>query len=132
MLKRSIILLSFVAYALTLVHSIVPHHHHDRPTSEHHHDHESKDHHAHDDHEQKTISHAFADAIHFPGSDLVIYSQQSEAVQKIFPVATGYFNEVRLLLSTQLKPPDRNIDQRSASYLSVSHSLFLLRAPPVA
>jgi hypothetical protein len=38
----------------------------------------------------------------------------------------------KFLLSPQLKPPDLNVDHRPAFYSSTQHSLFLLRAPPVA
>jgi hypothetical protein len=132
MFKRSVILLSILAYSLTLVHSLVPHHHHDKAVSEHHHHNNSKGHNHHDDHEDKTVSHAFADAIHLPGSDLVLHSQPSETIQKFVTDVELTFDDLAFQLTPQLKPPDLNIDQRSAHYLSVQYSLFLLRAPPVA
>jgi hypothetical protein len=132
MFKRSIILLSFLAYSLTLVHSIVPHHHHDEAISKHHHHDESKDH-DHDDHdEKKTVSHAFADAIHFPGSDVALLGQSSDNVQKVFFVVAICSDNLTLLLSQQLKPPDCNVDYRQTHYSAFHYSLFLLRAPPVA
>lgn len=130
MAKRLIIFLSFLAYALTLTHSIVPHHHHDRQVSGHHH-HSSGDHH-HDDHEQKSVSHAFADAFHFPGSETVIHAQQLEIIQKISSVSELHVDDPAALLARQLKPPDLNTDPRSACCSSAPHSLFLLRAPPLA
>jgi hypothetical protein len=133
MFKRSIILLSFLAYALTLVHSIVPHHHHDEPTSNHHHHHDGSNDHDHDDHdEEKTVSHAFADAIHFPGSDVALHGQSSDNVQKIGFVSEICSDYLTSLLSQQLKPPDLNVDYRQTHYSAFHYSLFLLRAPPVA
>jgi hypothetical protein len=133
MFKRSIILLSFLAYSLTLVHSIVPHHHHQEPISKHHHHHdEAKDHHHEDHDEKKTVSHAFADAIHFPGSDVALHGQVSENVQKVFFIAGICSDNLTALLSQELKPPDRNTDYRQTHYSAFHYSLFLLRAPPVA
>jgi hypothetical protein len=133
MFKRSIIMLSFLAYSLTLVHSIVPHHHHDKPISKHHHHHnESKGHH-HDDHdEKKTVSHAFADAIHIPGSQVALHSQSPENVQKVFFISEICSDYLTCLLSQQLKPPDLNVDDRQTHYSAFHYCLFLLRAPPVA
>jgi hypothetical protein len=129
MTKRIIILLSFLAYSLTLVHSIVPHHHHDKTASGHHH-HNTSDSHHHDD-EDETVSHAFADVIHFPGADIVIHPDQARVIQKYSHVAELYVDNVTHLLSPQLKPPDLNIDQGQKCYSSGYHSLFLLRGPPV-
>ena len=131
MFKRSVILLSFLAYSLTLVHSIVPHHHHDKQVSDHHHHENSSDHH-HDDHEEKSVSHSFADATHFPGSEIVLHPQQSETIQKITLIIELHVDNLTCFLSPQLKPPDLNVDHRSACYSSAQYSLFLLRAPPVA
>ena|SRR5688572_2180100 len=132
MYKRSIILVSFLAYSLTLVHSIVPHHHHDQPVSEHYHHDGSKEHHHHDDQEEKTVSHAFADAIHFPGSDVVIHVQSTDNIQKLSYASDLCFENTISLLSRQLKPPDLNIDPRRTHYSTDKYSLFLLRAPPAA
>jgi hypothetical protein len=132
MFKRSIILLSFLAYSLTLVHSIVPHHHHDKPVSEHHHHDDSKQHHHHDDHEDKTVSHAFADAIHFPGSEVVIHAQTTDNIQKLSYALEFCSENIVSLLSQQLKPPDPNIGYRQIHYSAAKYSWFLLRAPPVA
>jgi hypothetical protein len=132
MCKRMIILLSILAYSLTLVHSIVPHHHHVEPISKHHHHHHdgSTDHDDHD--EKKTVSHAFADAIHFPGSDIAIHGHSSDNVQKVFFVVGICSDSLTSLLSQQLKPPDLNSDYRHRHYSAFYHSFFLLRAPPVA
>lgn len=126
-------MLSFLAYSLTLVHSIVPHHHHDEAISKHHHHHDETKGHGHDDHEeQRTVSHAFADAIHFPGSDVAVHRQLSESIQKVFFVLAICSDSLTFLLSQQLKPPDGNVDYRQTSYSAFHYSLFLLRAPPVA
>jgi hypothetical protein len=135
MFKGSIILVSFLAYSLTLVHSIVPHHHHGAGISKHHHDHHHDDEsdQNHDDHdEKKTVSHAFADAIHFPGSDVALHGQSSDNVQKIFFVIGICSDNLTSLLSQQLKPPDRNTSYRQTHYSAFHCSLFLLRAPPAA
>lgn len=131
MFKRAVIFLSFLAYSLTLVHSIVPHHHHDKQVSDHHHHENSNDHH-HDDHEEKSVSQSFADATHFPGSEIVLHPQQSETIQKITLNMVLQVDNLKHFLSPQLKPPDLNVDHRPAYYSSAPHSLFLLRAPPVA
>jgi hypothetical protein len=133
MVKRSIILLSFLAYSLTLVHSIIPHHHHDEPISKHHLHHDESNDHDHDDHdEKKTVSHAFADAIHFPGADVALHQQSSDNIEKVFFVAGFCSDNLTSLLSQQLKPPDSNADYRQIRYSAFHYSLFLLRAPPVA
>lgn len=131
MIKRTVIFLSFLAYSLTLVHSIVPHHHHEKPASEHHH-HGTKNHHHHDDdHEEKALSHALADAIHFPGSEIAIHAQQSLSVEKVVPTDLLVDSLISLLLP-QLKPPDLSVDRRQAFYSSRHQSLLPLRGPPVA
>jgi hypothetical protein len=133
MFKRCIILLSFLAYSLTLVHSIVPHHHHEEPTSKNRHHHNESKAHDHDDHEEKkTVGHAFADAIHFPGSDIVLHGQSSDNVQKTFFIPGICSYNLTTLLSQQLKPPDLNVDYRQRHYSAFQYSLFLLRAPPIA
>ena len=130
MFKTTVILLSFLAYSLTLVHSIVPHHH-DKQLSDHHHHENLSDHH-HDDDEQKSVSQSFADATHFPGSEIVLHPQQSETIQKITQIFGLHVDNLKCFLSPQLKPPDLNVDQRPAYYSSAPHSFFLLRAPPEA
>jgi hypothetical protein len=133
MVKTSIILLCSLAYSLTLVHSVVPHHHHDKITSELHQHDDSKDHRHHDDsHDQKSVRHAFADAIHFPGSDIVDLFQSTGSVQKTCFVLKVCSENLVALLPRQLKPPDLNSDDRQRRYLAIHYSLFLLRAPPVA
>jgi hypothetical protein len=131
MIKTAVILLSFLAYSLTLVHSVVPHHHHDKQVSDHHHE-NSDDHHHHDnaDHEEKSVSHAFADAIHFPGSEIAIPAKQSLTIEKVVIIDLQVDNLVSFLLP-QLKPPDVNADRRQAHYSSRHQSFFLLRGPPV-
>jgi hypothetical protein len=131
MFKRSVILLSFLAYSLSLIHSLVPHHHHDEVTSEFHHDNDVGDGHQ-DDNEENSVIHAFADAEHFPSTDIVIHSEIKNEVQKICYVFNVSSNHISSLLSQQLKPPDLNIDYRQVHYSVVHQSLFLLRAPPVA
>jgi hypothetical protein len=139
MFKRSIILLCFLAYSLTLVHSIVPHHHHDSSISEHHHHDESNGNHhgdlKHHDHhgneEKKTVSHAFADAIHLPGSEVALHGTSQGSVQRLFFVSEIGFDPIAFLLALQLKPPDFNYDYRHTFYTTSNYSLFLLRAPPV-
>jgi hypothetical protein len=133
MVKNAVVLLSFLAYSLVLIHSIVPHHHHDEHTSEHRHFHDSKDHHHHgDDHEENSLSHAFADVIHFPGAEVAIHPRQVVTLKHVSTVGDLLVTDLTQLLLSQLKPPDLNVDRRQAHYSSTHQSLFLLRAPPVA
>ncbi|QLH33486.1 MAG: hypothetical protein HWD62_14620 [Cyclobacteriaceae bacterium] len=110
MTKRIIILISFLAYSLTFIHSVVPHHHHEIKTAKHQHS-ETNDHN-HSDHENKTVNHAFADAVHVPGSEVVIHSGQTEVTVKFSQVAELRTDNLLDLLSPQLKPPDLNADRR--------------------
>jgi len=129
MLKKAVILLSFLAYSLTLVHSIVPHHHHDKQATSHFH---AEFFSCGDHRDETSLGHAFADAIHFPGSENVISSQQSAKTVKVVTVIELQVHDIVSLLLPQLTSPDINEDRRQAHYSSTPRSLFLLRAPPVA
>src|SRR5215216_3475621 len=79
-MKRIIILLTFLAYTVTLVHSVVPHahdknqdHHHENISDHHHHDEGDNE-----DNDDKNLAHFFADADHQVGGETFIPSHISE------------------------------------------------------
>ncbi|MGC1240372.1 MAG: hypothetical protein WA874_02230 [Chryseosolibacter sp.] len=133
MYKSVIILLTFLAYSMTLVHSVVPHHHDEEANTGHHH-HGNGDHHHHDDHDQdkKTISHVFADAIHHPASEIVIQPTESVRFHKKHKTVDILIVKLNELLIPVLKPPDRRPMHQEKYYSSYQDSFFLLRAPPAA
>ena len=144
MYKRLIILITFLAYSLSLVHSLVPHHHDEETQIGHHHHHHGseKDHHHHgsekdhhhpeQDHENKSLSQVFADALHHPASEVVIHTPQSENVEKKNAAVDDVIFIISQLIFPELKPPDIPIHHREKHYSSNGDSFFLLRAPPVA
>jgi hypothetical protein len=130
MIKRIIILFTFLAYSLTLVHSLIPHRHDDERSqaqNEHHHGHDEDDHH---EHEKTDLSHFFSDVVHHPSAEQVIHSSQSENVQKTKALdnfVALVFDKVLLL---DFKPPDRHFTDQDVHYsldlIGNSH----MRAPP--
>lgn len=128
MLKRLIILLTFLGYSLTLAHSLVPHHHHDQVAQNHSHHHHATGHHDDDDH--KSLSHFFADAIHHPSAEQIILSSQSENVQKSKTIGAYFILALDQILFPELKPPDNNISYPAAHYSFNLSTISLLRAPP--
>lgn len=133
--KRSIILLSFLAYSLTLVHSVVPHHHHDEGKTDHHHHRHGndKDHHHHgQDDGDKSLSHVFADAIHNPASEVVIHNPEPEHLQKSNYPVDLFISKIGAIIFLRIRPPDPLSDYQEAHYSTNHDSFYLLRAPPVA
>jgi Ca2+/H+ antiporter len=132
MVKRTIILFTFLAYSLTLVHSLVPHHHHeDKSHAENHHHHHGHDEDDHHEHEKKDLSHFFSDVIHHPSAEqVVIHSSQSESVQKVKALDNFIALVFDKILLLDFKPPDRNFSYHKVHYpldlIGNSH----LRAPP--
>jgi hypothetical protein len=131
MVKRTIILFTFLAYSLTLVHSLVPHHHHeDKSHAENHHHHHGHDEDDHHEHEKKDPSHFFSDAIHHPSAGQIIHSSQSESVQKVKALDNFIALVFDKILLLDFKPPDRNFSYHKVHYpldlIGNSH----LRAPP--
>lgn len=133
MYKKAVILLTFLAYSLTLVHSLVPHHHHQQAKAHYHHHENGHDHH-HDDDRDKSLSHAFADAIHNPASEAFTHpSPPQQSVKKkvtapAFPLVI--FND---LIHDLSKPPDADAPPyQEKHYGSQPHSFSLLRAPPAS
>ena len=126
--------MSFLAYSLTLVHSLVPHHHHDEAKIEHHHHHGSdKDHHhPEQDDEDKSLSHVFADAIHHPASERVIQTPESQHIQKSSNAVDLFIAKIGDILFLRIRPPDPLTNYQKKHYSSQQDSFFLLRAPPVA
>lgn len=131
MFKRTVILLTFLSYFLTLVHSLVPHHHHDGSKIAHHQGSDTSDHHHEPENENNSISHVFAYAIHHPASDVVIHSRQFDIVQKNKQSVDVLIFTFSQLLFPELKPPDIPIPHQGNHYSSEQDSFFLLRAPPV-
>ena len=134
MFKRIVILLTFLAYSLTLVHSLVPHHHHVEVTIDHHHhDGTQKDHHHHEQHDDnKSLSHIFADAIHHPASEVVIHNPASQHIQKSNNPVDLFIAKIDETIFLRIRPPDPSTNYQEPHYPSNEDSFFLLRAPPVA
>lgn len=131
--KKVIILLTFLAYGLTLVHGLVPHQHHNEAYIHHHHQNSEKhDHHDDNDTDQSSLGHVFSDAIHHPASDIVMHTPQSENIRKGFKSADIYIVSLKAIISPQLKPPDIRHYHQKTHYTSDPPYFFLLRAPPVA
>jgi hypothetical protein len=133
--KRIIILVSFLAYSLTLVHSLVPHHHQNEAKADHHHQHQNsdKDHHHPEQHgDDKSLSHIFADAIHHPASELVIQNPESQRIQKGSNAVDLFIAEIGETILLRIRPPDPLTNYQENHYSSQQDSFFLLRAPPVA
>ena len=132
MFKRTVIVLTFLAYALTLAHSLVPHRHDDEAKLSHHHHHENgTSHHHHDEDEQKSLSHSFEDAIHHPSSGVVIQSSLCESPGKkcpFFELVLIHSNDHLLSL---LRPPDTPAENNIRHHSSGHGLLFQLRGPPV-
>jgi hypothetical protein len=134
MAKRFIILLSFLAYSLTFVHSLIPHHHHHDDTSQthSHHHHDSADDNHHHDHEKKELSKFFSDVIHHPSAEQVIHPSQlqSENIQKGKDLDNFILPVIDQELFADFKPPNRNFSYHKVHYpldlIGNSH----LRAPP--
>lgn len=134
MYKRAIILLSFLAYSLTLVHSIVPHHHHEgAKVDSHHHGTGNSHHHHQEEHdERESLSQVFSDATHHPASNVVIHTPQSDILQKNKQSVNLLIFAISQLVFPELKPPDIPAHHQENHYISQQYSFFLLRAPPVA
>ena len=138
--KKAIILLTFLAYALTLIHSVVPHHHHEERSTNHHHHHGEgmKHHHDHDDdhddddHDRNTISHVFADAIHHPASEISVHASEFKVIQKKNTAVDILIVELIDLVSPKLKPPDAQSIYQEKHHSFARDYFFLLRAPPAA
>jgi hypothetical protein len=130
MAKRVIILLTFLAYSLTLVHSLVPHHHDETVQVHTHDDHHSGDHQHENDSDDNTLSHFFSDAVHHPSAEIFIHSSKQENVQKAKTLSSVFILMPGQLLLPELKPPD-NPDYDTPGVYSFDHfSISLLRAPP--
>lgn len=130
MIKPIIIIFTLLAYALTLVHSLVPHHHHDEAAQvqSHHPDHDT-DHH-HDDRDERTISQVFEDAIHHPSAELISQRSQLEDGQKVQTLTAFFLIAYNQILLPDLKPPDNPISYQARHYSFNLSALSLLRAPP--
>jgi hypothetical protein len=135
MIKRITILFTFVAYSLSLAHSLVPHHHHKEKGTHHHQANDHHHHHDSDDHDNTknvddVLTDALAEAAHSPASQFFVHGQISE--QKVkntqvleFAIAYAY----SLTLSDQEPPGFVSIDRQEFYDYNLS-SISLLRAPP--
>lgn len=114
----------------------MPHRHDGEAKIDHHHEHhggERHHHHHHEhDHENKSLSDVFADAIHHPASDVVVHVPQSENAAKKTAHVDDLIFTVSQLIFPELKPPDIPIHHREKHYSFKEDSYFLLRGPPVA
>jgi len=134
--KRVIILLSFLAYSLSMAHSLVPHRHDGKAKVHHHHHHHDNenDHHHHneEDQEDKSLSDAFAAAIHHPASGLIIRNPESQHIQKSSSAVDLFIAKIGEIIFVRRKPPAPLTNYQQKHYSFRQDSFFLLRAPPVA
>jgi hypothetical protein len=139
MLRRLIILLTFLAYQINLVHSILPHHHHDDVTAvvSQSHEHQDEDPHHHHEGEQEqsdndfSLAHLIAEVAHNPSSTLVIHNSTSENTQKTKPVVDLLAFSVSVLLLPDDRPSLERSHYREVDYPSRYTSTAPLRGPPV-
>ena len=140
MYKRLILLLTFLAYAVTMVHNLVPHRHEQEHSkvNDHHQHHHTHHHHGenegdspHGGDENDNAIHSFADAMHHPAAGQGIhvnpakeFQKKTRAVDVFIPVLNGIF-------LPDLKPPDIYFTVQQTHYPSDHPAFFLLRAPPV-
>jgi hypothetical protein len=136
MIKRLAIFLTCLAYALTLAHSATPHHHHeDKAEVAGHHDHpeHSDDHHHHDDNnESEHLVHFFSDAVHHPGSKVVLHPPVADHTKKFQDNLAIVFTAASILTRPELRPPDNPCYNSSCHCSGDLFKISLLRAPPVA
>jgi hypothetical protein len=132
MMKRTIILLTFLAYTLTLVHSVVPHRHDEKQT--HHHEHTS-DHHHHDEdtgeeNHDIDLTHFFTKAEHHAGAQTFIPSHTSESRAKEAGKLVILSSIIYLSFEVDSGPPDPIPIQDEFAPSSEHFKISLLRAPP--
>jgi hypothetical protein len=138
MIKRLAIFLTCIAYALTLAHSVTPHHHHDVKAEaaghhEHHHDdHHGDHHHDDDDGESEHLVHFFSDAVHHPGSKVVLHTPIVDHGKNVQDDLAIVFNAASILIWPELRPPDNPFYNSSCHYSGDLCNISQLRAPPVA
>ena len=130
--KSCIIFLLFLAYSLTLVHSVVPHHHHQEVDDIHshsHHEDATRNHHDSDD--EKSISQFFSEAVHHPSAKLTFLSPYSENILKSKTSTVHLIPRLEQIFLPMFKPPENNAPFHVDHYSSYLVTLSLLRAPPV-
>jgi hypothetical protein len=134
MIKRLAIFLTCLAYGLTLAHSATPHHHHeDQAEVAGHHEHPGDNHHHHDDDgEPGHLAHFFSDAVHHPGSKVVLHPPIVDHTKKFQDNIAIAFTAASILIQPELRPPDNPCYNSSCRYSSDHFKISLLRAPPVA
>ena len=107
----------------------MPHHHHEaNQVQSHHHDHDT-DHHHHDG-DERTISHVFADAIHNPSAELIIYNSCLEEVQNVKTITAFFLPAYNQIFLPELNPPDNPFSYQAVHYAFNLFAISLLRAPP--
>jgi hypothetical protein len=137
MIKRLAIFLTCLAYALTLAHSATPHHHHEDEAGvddrhEHHHDKGHDDHHHDDEGKTEHFVHFFSDAVHHPGSKVVLHPPIVDHTKKFQDNLALVINAASIVVRPQLRPPDNPCYNSSCHHSSDLFKISLLRAPPVA
>lgn len=134
MYKRIIILLSFLAYSLSLVHSLVPHRHDEKAKVHHHHHHDNGNDHHHHEEEQENIplSDVFASAIHQTSSELIFQIPESHHIKKSWKSVDLFVARISEIMFVRTEPPDRLANYQQEHYSFRQDSFYLLRAPPVA
>jgi Ca2+/H+ antiporter len=132
--RIAIFFIFFLSYGALLVHSIVPHNHHEEE-AEHANGHHHHDHHTHpenDQDEEGSLSLLMADVVHIPGST---DSYVSHTTSSFFKISVSSFivdvSELSIPppIVSSLKHPPSFREGRIQSFAVTNASL---RAPPVA
>jgi hypothetical protein len=136
MIKRITILFTFLAYSLSLVHSLVPHHHHEEKIAHHHH----HEHHHDSDHDDNSdsdtnqdsnqLSDMFSEFAHSSAGQFFIHPQTSEQKIKASHAFEFVFAYAYSLILSDEQPPGFVHIERQESYDYNVSSISLLRAPP--
>lgn len=129
MMKRLTIILTFLAYAMALCHSFVPHHHHDDFSHEHHAtlvDHDESGHMSH-----TSLGHLFSEAVHHPAAETFVHNSQDETAQKVNP-DTILFQPVVICRTVGENKSATPLTSNTPEHYSFDeHPASPLRAPPL-
>jgi len=134
MLKKLLFVYAFLfSYSGVILHSIVPHHHHDsHKEARSHHNHDNQSSHSHHDDKRDTNEHEHSGSVYFlthgANSDITISHSSEQGIAKIKKQVTVYN-----LLVIASRVPSQQIFHPPSDDLLTHSSLYLfsaLRAPP--
>lgn len=130
MARRLTITLTFLAYALALCHSFVPHHHHDDFSHEHHDTLVDDDESGHMSH--TSLGHLFSEAVHHPAAETFVHNAQDETAQKGNSEAIAFQFVAAHVTLGECESSVHLTSYKPRHYCFDVHPASPLRAPPVA